>query len=269
MASVSVVFYFLALLCGCRRAFAFNRLSCISDLSWRRNNKLKLSAKRQDKRSVLWKVSEGSILNVKRGVKRNARCSRDYVQPGQGFYKKRKYIQASVVGQVHIFLKKDGFGMYLVSACLLGVCCKYDGKHNYHPGAEARGQNLCPVCPEQMGGLPTPRMVAEISGGDGFDVLDGRAGVVSKDGGEITGFFLRGAAQVLYLAGFFKVKKAIFKEGSPSCGVRYIKDGSFKNTLRPGPGVTTALLLRNGIVVLSEKGLPGEERSSHFHQCIM
>ncbi|NLC50727.1 MAG: DUF523 domain-containing protein [Firmicutes bacterium] len=145
--------------------------------------------------------------------------------------------------------------MYLISACLLGVRCKYNGGHNYHPGIKKLNVPFCPLCPEQLGGLPTPRTAAELKGGDGFALLAGEARVLCKDGHDLSDSFKKGAEQTLYIAKLLGIKKAILKEGSPSCGLKTIKDGSFQGISRAGPGVTAALLLKEGFEVYSEKDL--------------
>lgn len=139
--------------------------------------------------------------------------------------------------------------MILVSACLAGIPCRYDGSTLPDPeiqGLVARGIAI-PICPEAAGGLPTPRPPAEISGGDGQDVLEGRARVVRQDGTDVTEAFLKGALSALSLAQKLGVKKAILKAHSPSCGVNFIYDGSFTGTLKEGMGVTAAILRREGI----------------------
>lgn len=148
--------------------------------------------------------------------------------------------------------------MYLISACLLGVKCKYDGGDNHCPSLADPGGSkiLIPVCPEQLGGLATPRMACEIRGGDGHAVWDNSAGVFRKDGHEVTGRFKKGAEQVLRLALLLGVEGAIFKSGSPSCGCGRIRDGSFKGFYREGDGVTTALLKKHGIAVFTEADHP-------------
>ena len=161
--------------------------------------------------------------------------------------------------------------MIIISACLIGLNCKYDGTNS---GKECfiekvqRG-NVIPICPEQLGGLPTPRAPAEIVGGTGEDVLDGSAKVQTSNGMDVTSAFVRGAQEMLYLARLFdfmlvaakhdnqqvietlKVEKIIFKQNSPSCGCGYIYDGTFTGVLRQGNGVTTALLLREGFNVIA------------------
>ncbi len=145
--------------------------------------------------------------------------------------------------------------MILISACLLGVNCRYDGCNNLWE----RAAELCatyrvlPLCPEQLGGLPTPRIPAEIQGGDGYAVLQGEARVLTQEGKDVSTAFLKGAKETLFLAKMQGVKTAILKEGSPSCGSKRIHDGTFSGTMCEGNGVTAALLKKNGIKVDSEK----------------
>lgn len=146
--------------------------------------------------------------------------------------------------------------MLIVSACLAGVNCRYDGGHCTDPRiAELVEKGMAlPVCPEQLGGLPTPRPAAEICGGTGGDVLDGRAGVMVKNGGDVTEEFIRGAEEVLRLARTVRAKEAILKAGSPSCGCGWIYDGSFKGVRVHGNGVTAECLLRHNFKVRTEEG---------------
>lgn len=152
--------------------------------------------------------------------------------------------------------------MILVSACLAGINCKYNGKNNKIESVVdlvAQGRAI-PVCPEQLGGCPTPRQVAEISGGTGADVLEGRARVVLIDGNDVTAEFLKGAREVLNIAELTGAKKAILKSKSPSCGCGRIYDGTFSGKLKEGNGVTAELLLRNGIkVIIEEEVITDEE----------
>jgi uncharacterized protein YbbK (DUF523 family) len=147
--------------------------------------------------------------------------------------------------------------MRLCSACLLGVRCRYDGKSkaNEKVLALSKQEALIPVCPEQLGGQATPRPDAQIRGGDGSDVLDGRARVIESDGNDVTRYFVDGAHEVLNIARLYTIKKAILKQKSPSCGCGKIFDGTFSKTLITGDGVTTALLKNNGIEVISEEDL--------------
>jgi uncharacterized protein YbbK (DUF523 family) len=110
---------------------------------------------------------------------------------------------------------------------------------------------LIPVCPEESGGLSTPRPPAEIVGGDGDAVLDGKAKVMTADGTDVTEAYLRGAHHALEMAQSHGATHVILKARSPSCGCDTIYDGTFSGTLTSGDGVTTALLKRHGITVTS------------------
>ena len=133
----------------------------------------------------------------------------------------------------------------IISACLLGEPCRYDGKSKPCEEVETlRGKYLfLPVCPECAGGLPTPRPPAELQ-------ADGR--VVNREGSDVTEAYHRGAESVLALARREGCTLALLKEKSPSCGKGRIYDGSFSSTLIPGNGVCAALLIENGIEVLGE-----------------
>lgn len=146
------------------------------------------------------------------------------------------------------------YGRYLVSACLAGLQCRYNGKDKTNQFVQqlVREGKAVPVCPEQASGLSTPRHPAEIVNGSGADVLIGAARVVDVQGKDVTDFFVRGAFQVLKLAKMIGCKRVILKERSPSCGVRRIADGSFRGVTREGQGVTAALLSKEGIEVVSE-----------------
>jgi uncharacterized protein YbbK (DUF523 family) len=145
--------------------------------------------------------------------------------------------------------------MKVVSACLMGCECRYDQKDNWVADIEqlVKDGNAIPVCPEQLGGLPTPRNPAEIVGGDGFDVLDGTAKVIDNQGNDVTEQFLQGARQALRIAQSVGATEAVLKERSPSCGSHMVYDGTFSKTKRKGVGVTAALFIRNGISVRSEE----------------
>ena len=134
----------------------------------------------------------------------------------------------------------------LVSACLAGCTCRYDGRDARDPSVAAlvRDGRAVTVCPEQVGGLETPREPAELVGGHGADVLDGRARVLTVSGRDVTGAFLNGAREALAHARAVGARVAILKERSPSCGVRELKQRG--NTVA-GMGVTAALLMRSGI----------------------
>jgi len=136
----------------------------------------------------------------------------------------------------------------LISACLLGENCKYSGGNNYVPAVESlkARYELLPVCPEQDGGLPTPRPPAERQ-------EDGR--VVNRLGTDVTKEYRRGAELALELALREGCALAVLKAKSPSCGNCRIYDGSFTGTLKPGKGVTAELLEQSGIRVLNEAEL--------------
>ncbi len=139
----------------------------------------------------------------------------------------------------------------LVSACLLGAACRYDGasKPNEKILSMLKNPvfNLIPVCPEILGGLPTPRPPCEIS--------DGR--VVTQSGENKTMEYERGADEVLRLAKLFNCRLAILKENSPSCGSGKVYDGTFSHALTDGDGITASLLKANGIRVVGESELAG------------
>lgn len=146
----------------------------------------------------------------------------------------------------------------LCSSCLLGMRCRYDGKSKPNEKIHRLLQNgeiLIPVCPEQLAGQPTPRPDAEIVAGDGYAVLDGLARVITSDGTNVTSYFIQGAEETLKLAQLYGVQEAILKQRSPSCASGQIYDGTFSKTLVSGDGVTTALLKRNNIQVISEEDL--------------
>ena len=145
--------------------------------------------------------------------------------------------------------------MKLVSACLIGVNCNFEGKNWLNPEVfeEFAKGGLFPVCPEVLGGLPIPRVPAEIVGGVGSDVLEDKAKVVNMQGADVTSQFVKGAYEVLKVAQAIGAKEALLTEKSPSCGCGIIFDGSFSNKFIAGDGVTAALLKKNGIKVTSIK----------------
>ncbi|MDD2509782.1 MAG: DUF523 domain-containing protein [Syntrophomonas sp.] len=145
--------------------------------------------------------------------------------------------------------------MKLISACLCGINCKYNGGNNFDPYFFDLWKNkqLIPVCPEELGGLSTPRCPAEIIGGSGEDVLRNQARVIDATGNDLSPYFVQGAYRALELARLGGVRSAILKSRSPSCGAGSIYDGSFNSRLRSGDGVSTALLKQNGIKVISDE----------------
>lgn len=145
-------------------------------------------------------------------------------------------------------------GKILVSACLLGMRCRYDGEDAVSENVMEflKGEDFVPVCPEQLGGLCTPRPPAEIESGDGFDVLDGKSRVISKDGDDFTAAYVKGAQEAVKIAKMTGCNMAVLKEKSPSCGVHSIYDGKFSGTLKDGCGAFCALLKREGIEAVSD-----------------
>ena len=145
----------------------------------------------------------------------------------------------------------------LISACLLGRPVRYDGKGKLlaDPLIErwkAEGR-LVGYCPEQAGGLPTPRPPAEIEGGmNGEDVLAGRARVMEVTGGDVTQAFVEGGKKAVAFAREQGCEAALLIDGSPSCGSGFIYDGSFSGTRHPGFGVTAALMREAGIRIFSD-----------------
>lgn len=138
-------------------------------------------------------------------------------------------------------------GKVLVSQCLLGVCCRYDGRSvaNEAVCREACERGWIPVCPEIMGGLRTPRSPAER--------VDGR--IMNRDGQDVTNEFQRGAQEALRLAKLYGARYALLKEKSPSCGSGVIYDGTFSGALTSGYGLTAELFEREGIRVYGESQL--------------
>ena len=147
--------------------------------------------------------------------------------------------------------------MILVSACLLGEKCRYSGRHSKNQAVVdyLQGREYLAVCPEVLGGLPIPRPPAEIKGGRGGDVLGSKAQVYNSAGENVTAAFLEGAYKVAELAREYNATEAILKDGSPSCGVHEIYDGSFSGRKIAGQGVCAAVLLGMGLEVRSEDDL--------------
>ncbi|QIO07299.1 DUF523 domain-containing protein [Acinetobacter shaoyimingii] len=143
---------------------------------------------------------------------------------------------------------------FLISACLVGHPVRYDGKHCLHSKLKAliKTEQAVVICPEVAGGLSTPRLPAEIVGGDGFDVLQGQAKVLNSIGEDVTQAFLYGAHQALEWAKAHHVTHVILKANSPSCGASLIYDGTFTGQKIQGNGVTSALLKQHGFEVWTE-----------------
>lgn len=141
----------------------------------------------------------------------------------------------------------------LISACLLGVRCRYDGASKEYPLSVelAKRHTLVPVCPEQLGGLSTPRPPAERRGDR----------IVTRDGTDVTDCYRRGAEEALRLCRLFGCGAAVLKERSPSCGCGRIYDGTFSGTLTGGDGAAAELLSAHGIPVY------GESRAGELLQC--
>lgn len=133
----------------------------------------------------------------------------------------------------------------LVSACLLGKNCKYNGKNNYHEGVISflKGKEVVEVCPEQLGGLPTPRACSEC--------VNDR--VMNTENQDVTSYFLEGAEKALEIALNEQVDLAILQARSPSCGVGKIYDGSFSKVLIDGDGIFVKSLKKAGISVKSSE----------------
>lgn len=136
----------------------------------------------------------------------------------------------------------------LMSACLLGVCCRYDGKSKLSKKAVEifKKGNVILVCPEQLGGLATPRASAEIQD-------DGR--VLNKEGEDVTKSFKKGAEETLKIAKMINAEEFIVKSKSPSCGFGKIYDGTFSGNLIDGKGITSDLLNKNNIKITTEEDI--------------
>lgn len=137
--------------------------------------------------------------------------------------------------------------MILVSACLAGLNCKYNGKNNYNEkifNLVKEGKAI-PICPEQLGGLTTPRTPSEIK------YINGERRVITKEGIDVTKEYEKGAEEVLELAKKLNITKVILKDRSPACGKGKIYDGTFNGNLVEGNGILTDLLIKNNIEVIS------------------
>ena len=142
--------------------------------------------------------------------------------------------------------------MYLISACLCGVNCKYNGGNNYSKYCDDlfKSGKAILICPEQLGGLPTPRVPSEMNN-EAEEILKRRGKILTKDGRDVTEEFEEIAKKL-------NIEGAILKDGSPTCGVNYIYDGTFKGNKIKGRGITAEILVQNGISVISENDIGGK-----------
>jgi uncharacterized protein YbbK (DUF523 family) len=144
---------------------------------------------------------------------------------------------------------------YVISACLIGKCCYYDGSSSQKPEIKDlfdSGETIA-LCPEELGGLKTPRPPAEIFAGSAEDVLKGRAYVFNKEGRDVSINIIKGSKEFLNITKEYGIKKAILKARSPCCGKGKVYDGTFSNKLKNGNGVTAELLLNNNIEVITDE----------------
>ena len=137
--------------------------------------------------------------------------------------------------------------MILVSACLAGINCKYNGKNNYNEKIFNLVKNgeAIPICPEILGGLTTPRSPSEIK------MVNGKRKVINSLGKDVTNEYEKGALEVLKFAKKLNINKVILKDRSPACGYKKIYDGNFNGTLIEENGILADLLLKNNIEVIS------------------
>ncbi|MPS61984.1 DUF523 domain-containing protein [Acinetobacter sp.] len=144
--------------------------------------------------------------------------------------------------------------MLLISACLIGEPVRYDGRSCLHTRLQQLFLNkkAHALCPELLGGFSTPRLPAEIVGGTGQDVLDGKAKITDSSGLDVTELYLKGAYRTLEIARQIQATCVVLKENSPSCGSQKIYNGTFQGERITGVGITTALLQRHGFKVISE-----------------
>ena len=159
---------------------------------------------------------------------------------------------AKVKSQIDTIAKEK---KYIISACLIGKNCFYDGSSR----SKSEIRNLLDageaiaLCPEELGGLSTPRSPCEIFAGDAVDVLRGKAYIFNKEGKDVTINIIKGSREFLSIVRECGVKKAILKARSPCCGRGKIYDGTFTNKLRSGNGIVAELLQRNGIEVITDE----------------
>lgn len=141
-----------------------------------------------------------------------------------------------------------------MSACLGGVACRYDGRSQ---GTTefiqlVEQDKVVIICPEVLGGLPIPRKPAEIIGGDGYDVLAGKARVVENDGTDVTDIYVAGARKAYEIIKDQGITVLVLKEKSPTCGTHYVYDGNFTGVMKQGVGVATALFRKKGLMVYAD-----------------
>ncbi|MBM6859936.1 DUF523 domain-containing protein [Clostridium saudiense] len=149
--------------------------------------------------------------------------------------------------------------MYLISACLCGVNCKYNSGNNYSKYCDDlfKSGKAILICPEQLGGLPTPRIPSEMIE-KAEKILKREGKILAKDGRDVTEEFVKGANEVEKIAKKLNIEGAILKDGSPSCGVNYVYDGTFTGKKIKGRGITAEILVKNGISVISENDIGGK-----------
>jgi uncharacterized protein YbbK (DUF523 family) len=166
-----------------------------------------------------------------------------------------KWISLNLQRLIYTINRLGDDNVRVVSACLCGINCKYNGANNVQELFlnELRQGLILPICPEQLGGLTTPRSAGEIVGGSGDDVLAGRARVINIAGEDMSAAFIKGAQECLVLMQLAGIDEAVLQRRSPSCGVGRIYDGSFSGHLIAGDGVTTALLKKHGIKVWNDE----------------
>ncbi len=150
--------------------------------------------------------------------------------------------------------------MILISACLIGINCAYHGRSNLTESLlrDLDPEKLVPICPEQLGGLATPRDRARLVGGDGKDFWRAKAQVVTINGQVVSEQYRKGGLESLKVARFYSARRAILKANSPSCGCGCIFNETI-SALVPGDGTTSALFKENGIEVFSEISYKGDE----------
>ena len=138
----------------------------------------------------------------------------------------------------------------LISACLLGKNCRYDGGHSHINDLDGTDINWIPVCPEESGGLGTPRPAAEMQD-TAEKIIKGKGGIININGEDVTQNFIKGAEESLEMGLMNGVEFAILKSRSPSCGIGQIYDGTFTGTVKQGDGIFAHLCMKVGIACIS------------------